>query len=79
MGLMPAQRKVQLSDPTPTQTSSYLIAPDPEPTPHDRLQMLDWLVGDWVDEDAEAAISMACRWDQGGNFILTDSVGVRGH
>lgn len=48
------------------------VSDDPEPTPRDRLQTLAWLVGDWVDEDAEAAISISCRWDPSGNFLLAD-------
>ena len=48
------------------------VPDDPEPTPHDRLEPLAWLVGDWVDEDAEAAITIACRWDESGNFLLAD-------
>ena len=50
------------------------VPDDPEPTPRDRLQSLAWLVGDWVDEDAEAAISISCRWDPSGNFLLADFV-----
>lgn len=49
-------------------------AADPEKTPHDRLQPLAWLVGQWVDEDAEAAMSIDCRWDEGQNFLLIDFV-----
>ncbi|MCH5377555.1 MAG: DUF4440 domain-containing protein, partial [Planctomycetes bacterium] len=45
---------------------------DPEPTPHDRLQPLAWLVGDWVDEDADASIAISCRWVDSGNFLLLD-------
>ncbi len=48
------------------------VAADPEPTPHDRLEPLAWLVGDWVDEDAEAAISISCQWDDSENFLLAD-------
>lgn len=47
---------------------------DPTPTPHDRLEPLAWLVGEWVDEDAEAAISITCSWDPSGNFLLVDFV-----
>lgn len=55
------------------------VPDDPEPTPHDRLASLAWLVGDWVDEDAEAAITISCQWDEGGNFLLADfAAKVRG-
>ncbi len=47
-------------------------ADDPEPTPHERLEQLHWLVGDWVDEDADAAIAIACHWADSENFLLID-------
>jgi uncharacterized protein (TIGR02246 family) len=50
------------------------VPDDPTPTPHDRLEPLAWLVGEWVDEDAEAAISITCSWDPSGNFLLVDFV-----
>jgi hypothetical protein len=31
-------------------------------------------VGDWVDENAQAAISIACRWADNQNFLLADFV-----
>ena len=43
-----------------------------EMTHHDRLEPLAWLVGDWVDEGADAAISIACRWSDDENFLLLD-------
>lgn len=45
---------------------------DEEPTPHERLQPLAWLVGDWVDESAESVISMNCRWSEEKNFLFID-------
>ena len=53
------------------------VPDDPVPTPHDRLQSLAWLEGEWVDEDAEAAIAITCRWDKSGNFLLLDFVATR--
>ena len=53
------------------------VPDDPQPTPHDQLQPLAWLEGEWVDEDAEAAITIACRWDKSGNFLLLDFVATR--
>ena len=41
-----------------------------EPTPHDRLQPLAWMVGDWVDEDSDAVITIKCRWSDEENFLL---------
>lgn len=45
---------------------------DEEPTPHERLQPLAWLVGDWVDEDAESVVLMSCRWSEDKNFLLAE-------
>jgi uncharacterized protein (TIGR02246 family) len=41
-----------------------------EPTLHDRLQPLAWLVGDWVDEGSDAVVAMSCRWSDDENFLL---------
>ncbi len=53
------------------------VPEDPKPTPRDRLQSLAWLEGEWVDEDAEAAIAITCGWDKSGNFLLLDFVAKR--
>jgi uncharacterized protein (TIGR02246 family) len=42
------------------------------PTPHDRLQSLGWLVGDWIDESPVAVVFTSCRWSQDKNFLLQD-------
>jgi uncharacterized protein (TIGR02246 family) len=52
--------------------SAREYADDPLPTPHEQLEKLQWLVGEWVDEDAEAAISISCRWADNQNFLLID-------
>jgi len=41
-------------------------------TPHERLLPLAWLVGDWVDENAESVVLMSCRWSEDENFLLMD-------
>jgi uncharacterized protein (TIGR02246 family) len=41
-----------------------------EPGPHERLEDLAWLVGEWVDESPEAVIVTACKWSDDGNFLL---------
>ena len=53
------------------------VPDDPLPTPRHQLQSLAWLEGEWVDEDAEAAISIAAQWDKSGNFLLLDFVAKR--
>lgn len=42
--------------------------------PHDHLQELAWMVGDWVDESPEAIIKSSCRWDDSGNYLLHEFV-----
>ena len=48
--------------------SDYEIAA--EPTPHERLQDLAWMVGDWLDESPGSSSKTSCRWDESGNFLL---------
>ncbi|MBX3443065.1 MAG: SgcJ/EcaC family oxidoreductase [Planctomyces sp.] len=36
------------------------------------LQPLEWLVGDWIDEDADAVIETSARWDEGRNFLVQE-------
>ena len=52
--------------------SAREVPDDPDPTPHDRLEPLAWMVGDWVDESSEVAIAISCRWADSGNFLLLD-------
>ena len=37
--------------------------------PHEHLKQLEWLMGDWVNESAEAVVTTTCKWAPGGNFI----------
>lgn len=46
------------------------FADDPPPTPHDQLQSLAWLVGDWVNEGTDAAVKISYRWSEDKNFLL---------
>jgi uncharacterized protein (TIGR02246 family) len=47
-------------------------APPAAPTPHERLEELEWLVGDWVDESPNSVVHSNCRWDDSGNFLIQD-------
>jgi uncharacterized protein (TIGR02246 family) len=48
-------------------------ADDDEPmTPHDHLEPLGWLVGDWVDESDSGVVTTSCRWTEDGNYLLQD-------
>jgi uncharacterized protein (TIGR02246 family) len=48
------------------------FADDPAPTPHDQLQVLGWLIGDWVSEGSDAVVKISYRWSEDKNFILGD-------
>ncbi len=52
--------------------SAHESMADAELTPHERLMPLAWLVGDWVDEDAESVVLMSCRWSEDENFLLLE-------
>jgi uncharacterized protein (TIGR02246 family) len=52
---------------------------DPAITPHQRLQELAWLVGDWIDESPDSVVHANCRWTDDGHFLLRDfTVRVQG-
>jgi uncharacterized protein (TIGR02246 family) len=42
------------------------------PTPGEQLQPLDWLIGDWINEGADARVKISYRWSDDKNFILGD-------
>ncbi len=47
--------------------------------PHERLSALEWLLGDWVDEDPSGVIHTSCAWSPDGNYLMRDfRVQVRG-
>ena len=43
---------------------------DPAPTPHDNLQPLAWLVGDWINEGDDGKVAISYRWSDDKNFLL---------
>lgn len=43
-----------------------------EPTHHDHLQSLAWLVGDWIDESRDGVVKTSCRWADNGSFLLQE-------
>lgn len=47
-------------------------ADDPTPTPHERLQSLAWLVGDWMNEGSDGKVSISFRWSEDKNYLLGD-------
>jgi uncharacterized protein (TIGR02246 family) len=61
------------------QISSLHEERDPAITPHQRLQELAWLVGDWIDESPDSVVHANCRWTDDGHFLLRDfTVRVQG-
>jgi uncharacterized protein (TIGR02246 family) len=52
---------------------------EPGLTPHQRLEELAWLVGDWIDESPDSVVHATCRWTDDGHFLLRDfTVRVQG-
>ncbi len=45
---------------------------DKEITPHERLEPLGWLVGEWVDEGSSSVVHSNTQWSADGNFLLRD-------
>ncbi|MGQ0637513.1 MAG: YybH family protein [Planctomycetaceae bacterium] len=41
-----------------------------DPTPHDHLRELDWLIGEWIDESPTACVHARYDWAENGNFLL---------
>ncbi len=43
-----------------------------QPTIQERLQPLEWLIGEWIDEGEDSVVLTSCRWSPDKNFILQD-------
>jgi uncharacterized protein (TIGR02246 family) len=52
--------------------SSVREHPDRERTPHERLEELQWLLGDWVDEGHGSVVRSITKWSDDGNYLLRD-------
>ena len=50
--------------------SSVREEADPLVRPHDRLKDLEWMVGEWVDEESDSVARFDCRWSEDGNFLI---------
>ncbi len=37
---------------------------------HDKLEPLEWMIGDWVDKDQSGRLETSCYWSEDGNFIV---------
>jgi uncharacterized protein (TIGR02246 family) len=40
--------------------------------PHERLQELEWMLGEWVNESDDAVVFTSCKWSVDGNFLVRD-------
>jgi hypothetical protein len=44
----------------------------PQPTAHESLQSLAWLVGEWIDDGGSSLVRSTCRWSEDKNFLLQE-------
>jgi uncharacterized protein (TIGR02246 family) len=44
----------------------------PEDDPHERLEELEWLLGEWINESDDAVVLTNCTWSDDGNFLLRE-------
>jgi uncharacterized protein (TIGR02246 family) len=52
---------------------------EPMVRPHDRLKVLEWMLGEWTDEGSEGLGRTVVAWSKDGNYLLrTLTVHVRG-
>src|SRR5262249_13784567 len=49
--------------------SDFAAAPE-DLTPHEHLQELAWMIGNWIDESPDSSVQSTCDWDESGNFLL---------
>ena len=43
-----------------------------ESTPHDQLQPLAWLLGDWVDQSGDSKVETSCKWSDDKNYLIQE-------
>ncbi|MBX7074020.1 MAG: SgcJ/EcaC family oxidoreductase [Pirellulales bacterium] len=48
------------------------FAETPTLSPHDHLQALSWLVGDWLNEGADGRVAINYHWSDDKNYLLGD-------
>jgi uncharacterized protein (TIGR02246 family) len=44
----------------------------PENDPHEQLEQLEWMLGEWVNESDDGIINTHCKWSDDGNFLLRE-------
>ena len=78
---------LKLADGSTTETTPYSVVyvkqdghwlhavvrdePGGEPTHHERLAELEWMVGEWINESDDAVVSTTCRWADDGSATST--------
>ena len=55
------------------------------PSHYEQLKELEWLVGEWVDQDENSSINTVCQWTKNKNFLsrsfavsIADSIQLEG-
>ena len=46
--------------------------PEKDVPAKDRLQELEWMLGEWVNESDDEVVFTTCKWSDDGNFLLRD-------
>lgn len=63
---------VLLKQPDSWKIASAREQEDDSLSPHERLGVLSWLVGDWMDEGSDSVVRITCRWSEDQNFLQVD-------
>lgn len=44
-----------------------------DPSPHyEHLREIEWMIGEWVDQDDQATVELNCRWARNKNFMIRE-------
>ena len=46
--------------------------PSEEDSPHEQLEQLAWMLGEWVNESDDGIVKTHCKWSDNGNFLLRE-------
>jgi uncharacterized protein (TIGR02246 family) len=59
--------------------------PESQAPLHERLKDLEWMLGEWINEDDDSIVLTSCKWSDDGNFLIRDfdvkiegQIGLRG-
>lgn len=53
-------------------SSRDVVNPNDRIPPHEHMEQLAWLVGDWIEEGGDSIVATSCHWDEGKNYLLSD-------